>query len=867
MAAIQLAKLALALALLPRASPLLVGLPGLPACGAGWGGLGCCGRQDASGRDGARGVRRQGRFGVLEARLARQKDAADGCVPQHKVRVSPLPAWMDLERLLGQPREDWHVEVASDGSLTAMGMLPRQSACALAARLRGLGFAGCKLEFSATPPLPRTAVRNARTEDARARRATSRGFQRKGTRLDDEGKVSLTPEHLAMQLAKRVRGQRVVDATCGAGGNAIAFARERCDVTAIDCDRPRLLLARHNAAVYGVEDRIAFVHADAATLLPELSADVVFFDPPWGVEYDRVRTTLDTLPLLDKGLELLRASRRVSRVLAKVPPSFDPATTPDAKVEPWFGEGPGDFHRVKFLVLDFMLLFLVKGSRQEKRPRALDLPRHSLAGGGLAAAGDGTGGGLGGASKDFDRALGTAEAVIHALRLRAPSRQEASSVRLNVETDFFDASTGLHSEGVWHNALVGIACLGLISARGAAVDEEVEAAPGRIGAALLQHSWDGVSFRRRAHSGMWDHAQVPGTQPAYYAQSNEHRCVQHGMAVVFFSFLREIQPAAAPELASIVSAFAAEFWDEQAGLWTTIGRSQGAATASRAAASTGLACEGPASVAAAEEPDVAAPPGHASPDGAGNNDVGGFFEAGGGSDVVYYRAVDQAVALMALVSLMKRWQPADPIPREQLGEMIRVTAQQLLSPAGFGYGGNYSAADPNPWARAYMNLDRGRNLWHDGWVGLALCFASQHAREHCAVDDAMVKALFEQLVAIYGGEDGRLWHWPAAQRPALDKVKYCGDNALMYALSACLQWTPPPPSQSHSLGGTTRGAAQVSPTQEKINLKKTQKVFWDFVGSLRGADADGLACVGDAYPHVRLHPNSELAALLVWRLL
>ena len=59
----------------------------------------------------------------------------------------------------------------------------------------------------------------------------------------------------------------------------------------------------------------------------------------------------------------------------------------------------------------------------------------------------------------------------------------------------------------------------------------------------------------------------------------------------------------------------------------------------------------------------------------------------------------------------------------------------------------------------------------------------------------------------------------------------------------------------------------MSPTQEKINLKKTQKVFWDFVGSLRGADAGGLACVGDAYPHVRLHPNSELAALLVWRLL
>ena len=32
---------------------------------------------------------------------------------------------------------------------------------------------------------------------------------------------------------------------------------------------------------------------------------------------------------------------------------------------------------------------------------------------------------------------------------------------LDIETDFFDASTGLHSEGVWHNCLFDLTSLGL----------------------------------------------------------------------------------------------------------------------------------------------------------------------------------------------------------------------------------------------------------------------------------------------------------------------------------------------------------------------------------------------------------------------
>jgi len=53
-------------------------------------------------------------------------------------------------------------------------------------------------------------------------------------------------------------------------------------VVAIDIDAGKLAHARHNARLYGVEDRIDFVLGDATVLLRSLDADVVFLSPPWG---------------------------------------------------------------------------------------------------------------------------------------------------------------------------------------------------------------------------------------------------------------------------------------------------------------------------------------------------------------------------------------------------------------------------------------------------------------------------------------------------------------------------------------------------------------------------------------------------------
>ena len=62
----------------------------------------------------------------------------------------------------------------------------------------------------------------------------------------------------------------IVDAFAGVGGNAIQFA-QTCDrVIAVELCAQRLELARHNAAVYGVADKIEFICQDFLEIAPTL---------------------------------------------------------------------------------------------------------------------------------------------------------------------------------------------------------------------------------------------------------------------------------------------------------------------------------------------------------------------------------------------------------------------------------------------------------------------------------------------------------------------------------------------------------------------------------------------------------------------
>lgn len=259
------------------------------------------------------------------------------------VQVRGVPSWVDAKRLLG-PGE-WSQQEA-----TWSASLERSDAADVSARLRGVGLDGQPLEVDVRPSLKRSHIRAGRTRDARARRDRTPGFERAGTRLDDEGRMSLTPELIAMDMAQVVSGRSVLDACCGSGGNAIAFARAGCRVQTCEPSQTRLTDARHNARQYGVEPEIDFILGPVQPVLPgDKHLDLLFVDAPWGEDWNRLRTTLTDLPVLN---DVLHADlSRFGAVWAKVPASFDTRECPGFQPQAWFGRRPGDFHRVKFVLL------------------------------------------------------------------------------------------------------------------------------------------------------------------------------------------------------------------------------------------------------------------------------------------------------------------------------------------------------------------------------------------------------------------------------------------------------------------------------------------------------------------------------------
>lgn len=103
-----------------------------------------------------------------------------------------------------------------------------------------------------------------------------------GIKLDEESWYSVTPELVAKHTAERCKCNVIVDAFCGAGGNTIQFALTCKQVIAIDIDPKKIEMAKNNAEVYGVDDKINFIVGDFLQLSSTIKADVVFLSPPWG---------------------------------------------------------------------------------------------------------------------------------------------------------------------------------------------------------------------------------------------------------------------------------------------------------------------------------------------------------------------------------------------------------------------------------------------------------------------------------------------------------------------------------------------------------------------------------------------------------
>lgn len=103
-----------------------------------------------------------------------------------------------------------------------------------------------------------------------------------GIQIDEVGLYSVTPEKIALEQARKMNCKIIVDGFCGVGGNAIAFAQVCDKVYAIEKDPVRLEMARRNASIYGVADKIIFIHGDFLLEAPKIKAEGVFVDLEWG---------------------------------------------------------------------------------------------------------------------------------------------------------------------------------------------------------------------------------------------------------------------------------------------------------------------------------------------------------------------------------------------------------------------------------------------------------------------------------------------------------------------------------------------------------------------------------------------------------
>jgi hypothetical protein len=104
--------------------------------------------------------------------------------------------------------------------------------------------------------------------------------------VDEESRLSLTPEAIAEAQAALFAAPLIIDAFGGVGGNTLAFARAGKRVWMIEPDAVRLAAAERSLVAHGIRDRVSLIHGEIedelVVLLRSIPSAAVFLDPPWG---------------------------------------------------------------------------------------------------------------------------------------------------------------------------------------------------------------------------------------------------------------------------------------------------------------------------------------------------------------------------------------------------------------------------------------------------------------------------------------------------------------------------------------------------------------------------------------------------------
>lgn len=131
-----------------------------------------------------------------------------------------------------------------------------------------------------------------------------------------------TDEKISKIISERFKKDwKVVDLTCGIGGNLISLAKSSKKVVAVDMDSVNLECARENVAVYGVNNKIEFILGSAFDNIPK-DADAFFIDPSRMREgKTKTRSLLNSEPNILEMTDLI--FKETNNLCVKISPAFD----------------------------------------------------------------------------------------------------------------------------------------------------------------------------------------------------------------------------------------------------------------------------------------------------------------------------------------------------------------------------------------------------------------------------------------------------------------------------------------------------------------------------------------------------------------
>lgn len=156
----------------------------------------------------------------------------------------------------------------------------------------------------------------------------------RGVLMDRESWYSVTPEKIAMHHSQVLKCDTILDGFGGCGGNTIQFAKTCRRVVSVEIDPIKIHLAKTNAEIYGVRDKILFVEGDYFDVVANMSTyfpdqvDQIFLSPPWGgPEY--LKGKYDVFSMMDGiGLpKILQVACQVSRKVAVLVPRNTPVAS------------------------------------------------------------------------------------------------------------------------------------------------------------------------------------------------------------------------------------------------------------------------------------------------------------------------------------------------------------------------------------------------------------------------------------------------------------------------------------------------------------------------------------------------------------